>query len=41
MAIGAGYGRTAVISAIGTREYYGRHGFDVEGLYMTVGLGND
>lgn len=34
----AGYKRLAVISAIGTREYYGRHGFVVDGLYMTAGL---
>ncbi len=38
MAKGAGYGRLAVISAIGTREYYARHGFTLDGLYMTVGL---
>jgi elongator complex protein 3 len=41
MASAAGYGRMAVISAIGTREYYGRHGFEVDGLYMTVALDND
>ncbi len=34
----AGYGRIAVISAIGTREYYARHGFAVDGLYMTAVL---
>ncbi len=38
MARGAGYGRIAVISAIGTREYYARHGFVVDGLYMTAVL---
>jgi elongator complex protein 3 len=32
----AGYGRLAVISAIGTRQYYTRHGFQNDGLYMTV-----
>lgn len=32
----AGYGRMAVISAIGTQEYYARHGFQVNGLYMTM-----
>jgi histone acetyltransferase (RNA polymerase elongator complex component) len=41
MAKAAGYGRMAVISAIGTREYYGRHGFEVDGLYMTVALDKD
>jgi elongator complex protein 3 len=41
MARAAGYGRMAVISAIGTREYYGRHAFEIDGLYMTVGLDND
>jgi elongator complex protein 3 len=34
----AGYGRMAVISAIGTREYYARLGFALDGLYMTAGL---
>jgi elongator complex protein 3 len=34
----AGYERIAVISAIGTREYYARHGFAVDGLYMTADL---
>jgi elongator complex protein 3 len=33
----AGYGRIAVISAIGTREYYAKyHGFEMDGLYMTA-----
>jgi len=36
MAREAGYGRIAVISAIGTREYYGRLGFELDGLYMTA-----
>lgn len=30
----AGYSRIAVISAIGTREYYARQGFTLDGLYM-------
>ncbi len=30
----AGYERMAVISAIGTREYYRKQGYAVEGLYM-------
>jgi elongator complex protein 3 len=34
----AGFARLAVISAVGTREYYRRLGFGVEGLYMVVGL---
>ena len=38
MAREASYGRIAVISAIGTREYYARHGFAVDGLYMTAVL---
>ena len=33
----AGYSKLAVISAIGTQEYYKKHGFTVDGLYMTVG----
>jgi elongator complex protein 3 len=32
----AGYRRIAVISAIGTRAYYARHGFEPDGLYMTA-----
>ncbi len=32
------YGRIAVISAIGTREYYARLGFALDGLYMTAKL---
>ena len=32
MSVAAGYGRIAVISAIGTREYYGKHhGFKMDG----------
>jgi elongator complex protein 3 len=38
MARAAGYARIAVISAIGTRAYYGRHGFELDGLYMTADL---
>ena len=39
MAREAGYGRIAVISAIGTREYYHKlHGFERDGLYMTTAL---
>jgi len=39
MARAAGFGKIAVISAIGTREYYGRyHGFEMDGLYMTAVL---
>ncbi len=34
----AGYRRIAVISAIGTREYYARQGFEMDGLYMTGAL---
>jgi elongator complex protein 3 len=34
----AGYKRLAVISAVGTREYYRKFGFEVEGLYMTKRL---
>jgi elongator complex protein 3 len=38
MARQAGYDKLAVISAIGTRDYYARHGFAPDGLYMTVVL---
>ncbi|NKQ35618.1 MAG: tRNA uridine(34) 5-carboxymethylaminomethyl modification radical SAM/GNAT enzyme Elp3 [Chloroflexi bacterium] len=39
MARQVGFGKIAVISAIGTREYYARHhGFEVDGLYMTAVL---
>ena len=38
LARAAGYGRIAVISAIGTREYYARLGFELDGLYMTAVL---
>jgi elongator complex protein 3 len=34
----AGYGRIAVISAIGTRNYYQKLGFQLEGLYMAASL---
>lgn len=35
MSRAAGYSHIAVISAIGTRQYYARHGFELDGLYMT------
>ncbi len=38
MSLAAGYKRIAVISAIGTRTYYERHGFQMDGLYMTAEL---
>lgn len=39
MARAAGYRHIAVISAIGTRQYYARHhGFKTNGLYMTADL---
>lgn len=38
MSRAAGCERIAVISAIGTRRYYARHGFTVDGLYMTAPL---
>jgi elongator complex protein 3 len=38
MARAAGYHRIAVISAVGTREYYARLGFELDGLYMTATL---
>lgn len=38
MAREAGYSHIAVISAIGTREYYAKHGFALNGLYMTAPL---
>jgi elongator complex protein 3 len=31
----AGFNKMAVISAIGTRQYYRKRGFEVKGLYMT------
>lgn len=34
----AGYRRIAVISAIGTRSYYQKLGFQMDGLYMTADL---
>lgn len=33
-----GYTHLAVISAIGTQGYYAKHGFVVDGLYMTIPL---
>ena len=38
MAREAGYGNLAVISAIGTRNYYAKLGFELNGLYMTTAL---
>jgi len=38
MARDAGYDRLAVISAIGTREYYAKLDFALDGLYMTAAL---
>jgi elongator complex protein 3 len=38
IARGADFSHLAVISAIGTREYYSRHGFVADGLYMSVDL---
>lgn len=38
MAREAGYAKLAVISAIGTQEYYVKHQFTVDGLYMTTDL---
>lgn len=38
MAQQEGYGHIAVISAIGTRAYYAKHGFGLNGLYMTAVL---
>ena len=34
----AGFKRIAVISAIGTREYYRKHGFELGELYMARSL---
>ncbi len=34
----AGYSQLAVISAVGTRAYYGRLGFAPDGLYMSTAL---
>lgn len=38
MARDAGFDRLAVISAVGTRGYYTKHGFQRDGLYMTTHL---
>jgi elongator complex protein 3 len=38
MARAAGYQQLSVISAIGTREYYARHQFSLNDLYMTAPL---
>jgi len=37
-ALAAGYAQLSVISAVGTREYYRRHGFVLGQLYMTTRL---
>ncbi len=34
----AGFGRLAVIAAVGTREYYRKLGFELGDLYMSMGL---
>jgi len=39
-AVAAGYARLAVISAIGTREYYRKQGFELGELYMSKVIGN-
>ncbi|MEP7358604.1 MAG: GNAT family N-acetyltransferase, partial [Anaerolineales bacterium] len=39
MARAAGFGRLAVISAIGTREYYRKQGFESGELYMSKPIG--
>lgn len=41
LARAAGYRRIAVISAVGTREYYARLGFIPDGLYMSAELATD
>ncbi len=38
ISLASGYERLAVISAIGTRQYYAKHGFQIDGLYMTTDL---
>jgi elongator complex protein 3 len=38
LATRAGFARLAVIAAIGTREYYRKHGFEVTDLYMSKSL---
>jgi len=38
ISLAAGYKQIAVISAIGTRTYYERHGFQMDGHYMTATL---
>ena len=38
LAASAGFKKIAVISAIGTRPYYRKRGFEIEGLYMTKSL---
>jgi elongator complex protein 3 len=38
IAIDAGYKKIAVISSIGTRDYYRKLGYEREGLYMTKSI---
>lgn len=38
LAASAGFKKLAVISAIGTRPYYRKRGFEIDGLYMTKSL---
>jgi len=38
LAASAGFKKLAVISAIGTRPYYRKRGFEIDGLYMTRNL---
>jgi elongator complex protein 3 len=38
LAAAAGYGRLAVISAIGTREYYRKQGFEIDGRYLAKAI---
>ena len=39
IALDLGFKKMAVISAIGTREYYKKLGYDLEEEYMTKSLG--
>jgi len=38
MAVNAGYKKMAVIAGIGTREYYKKKGYRLEGSYMVRGI---
>ncbi len=40
LAAAAGYPRLAIISAVGTRAYYRRFGYQLDGLYMTRSTAN-